>query len=171
MNNREVTPIEGLVLIAMCLIGILVVLSCVGCGTVDVDLTARPTQGLNQSCTLYALADYAELCGHAPITREERLRVWRGVASERGLSLIDAWEHATRAGWVAAGSYPDFASLDSLADGPMLASLRDSRHAVVVISRSGDDVTILDPRYVEPVVMRVSRLESETRGFYYRSGK
>lgn len=148
--------------------GILAVLSCCGCAT---DPNARPTQGLNQSCTLYALADYAEITGHAPIPREERLRVWRGVASERGLSLIDAWSLATRAGWVAAGSYPGIVTLDRLSDGPMLASLADARHAVVVIKRSGDDVTILDPRYVEPVVMRAARLESETRGFYYRENK
>jgi hypothetical protein len=167
-NDRQVTPVQVVAIIAAGCVGILLVLALCGCAT---EFNARPTQGLNQSCALYALADYAELCGHAPITREERLRVWRGVASERGLSLIDAWEHATRAGWVAAGSYPGIVTLDSLDDGPLLASLRDSRHAVVVISRAGDDVTILDPRYVDPVVMRVSRLESETRGFYYRENK
>jgi hypothetical protein len=82
--------------VAVCILSVILLLV-TGCVT---DQTYRPIQGLNQSCTLYVLADYAERTGHSPITREDRLRVWMQANGhwDRGLSLLDAWALAAKAG-------------------------------------------------------------------------
>jgi len=131
---------------------------------------ARPTQGVLPSCALYALADAAEVQYGKPISAEERLRVWRQLSGKQrnGLTLEQAFEAAEKAGWVPGDSYLRIWTLDALADGPLIAILGSRKHAVTVLSRSGGSVVYLDPRYSDPQSMTVARLETETKGFYYR---
>ena len=136
-----------------------------GCAT-----DARPTQGILPSCALYCMADCAEVQFGKPIPAEERLRVWRQLSGKQrnGLTLDQAFAAAERAGWVPGDSYLRILTLDSISDGPLIAVLRDHRHAVLVLSVGGGNAIVLDPRYTDPQTMTVARLETETKGFYYR---
>ena len=136
-----------------------------GCAT-----DARPTQGVLPSCALYTLADCAEVQFGKPIPAEERLRVWRGIGhlGMVGLTLDQAFAAAERAGWVPGDSYLRILTIDAISDGPLIAVLRDHRHAVLVLSVGGGNAIVLDPRYTDPQTMTVAKLETETRGFYYR---
>ena len=131
---------------------------------------ARPTQGVLPSCALYALADAAEVQYGKPISAEERLRVWRQLSGKQrnGLTLEQAFEAAEKAGWVPGDSYLRILTLDSISDGPLIAVLRDHRHAVLVLSVGSGSAIVLDPRYTDPQTMTVAKLETETKGFYYR---
>ena len=131
---------------------------------------ARPTQGVLPSCALYAIADAAEIQYGKPISSEERLRVWRGIGHLGlvGLTLDQAFAAAERAGWVPGDSYLRILTIDAISDGPLIAVLGPRKHAVTVLSRSGGSVVYLDPRYTDPQSMTVARLETETRGFYWR---
>ena len=131
---------------------------------------ARPTQGVLPSCALYAIADAAEIQYGKPISSEERLRVWRGIGhlGMVGLTLDQAFSAAERAGWVPGDSYLRIWTLDSISDGPLIAVLRDHRHAVLVLSVGSGSAIVLDPRYSDTQSMSLAKLETETRGFYYR---
>ena len=62
--------------------------------------TARPTQGLLNSCALCALADCIEIQTRKPISWEERLRVWAETTrSAKGTTMTEAWSAAVHAGW------------------------------------------------------------------------
>jgi len=131
---------------------------------------ARPTQGVLPSCALSTLADCAEVQFGKPISREERLRVWRGMGHLGlvGLTLDQAFAAAERAGWVPGDSYLRILTIDAISDGPLIAVLRDHRHAVLVLSVGSGSAIVLDPRYSDPQSMSLAKLETETRGFYYR---
>ena len=131
---------------------------------------ARPTQGVLPSCALYTIADAAEIQYGKLIPAEERLRVWRGIGhlGMAGLTLDQAFAVAERAGWVPGDSYLRIWTLDAISDGPLIAVLRDHRHAVLVLSVGSGSAIVLDPRYTDPQTMTVAKLETETRGFYYR---
>ena len=131
---------------------------------------ARPTQGVLPSCALYAIADAAEIQYGKPISSEERLRVWRQLSGKQrnGLTLDQAFAAAERAGWVPGDSYLRILTIDAISDGPLIAVLGPRKHAVTVLSRSGGSVVYLDPRYSDPQSMTVAKLETETRGFYWR---
>lgn len=137
------------------------------CGCVT-DPNARPTQGLNNSCALYALADAIEIQTRRPIPREERLRVWRTTRQTvHGTTLQEALAAAIKARWLPAGSYLlCVSSVNELARGPLVADLNG--HAVTLLSTAEGRVVYLDPRYEDPASIEIANLDRLTRGFYWR---
>lgn len=133
-----------------------------------VDPNARPTQGLNNSCALYALADCIEIQTRRPISRDERLRVWAETRhSVRGTTLQDAFAAAVQFGWVSRGDYLFCVSdVGQVARGPLLADLNG--HEVTLLSMREGSVLYLDPRFQAPQTIDVAALDRLTKGFYWK---
>lgn len=131
-----------------------------GCAT-----SGRVTQGLNNSCGLYALADAIEIQLHKPISQEERLRVWRTMRDPDHARIDDCFSAAQVAGWVSDKAWLCASELDTI-NGPVLADI--GRHLVCILSVTGGKVMYLDPRYEDPQSMTVRQMERMHHGMYWR---
>lgn len=141
----------------------------VGCAT---DPNARPIQGLNPACTLYAIADCAEIQFHKSIGREQRLTAWRDTYGSKdgdGATVMAAFMAASRAGWV-----PSSCILRTIHDPeveiqkvPLLAPMFN-RHLITILSITDGVVTYFDPSLLDPQTMKLKHMNSATDGLYYR---
>jgi hypothetical protein len=129
------------------------------------EVSNRPTQGLNNSCGLYALADAIEIQTHKSISREERLRVWRTFRDPDRVTVDDCLTAAQIAGWVSDKAWLCASELDTI-NGPLLADI--GGHLVCILSVSSGKVMYLDPRYVDPESVTVRQMERMHRGMYWR---
>ena len=149
----------------------------IGCTT---NINRRPTQGLLNSCSLYALANAIEIQKKKSINREERLRVWRLTNKTiGGATLDDAFKAAREAKWVALVSWLQVVDdLDSelhqypLNQCPVICCING--HAIMLISiRIGleledDEVIYFDPRYNDAQSINLNSLNIATGGIYWK---
>ncbi len=153
----------------VCLVGI-VALAFVGCAT---DKNARPVQGLNPACSVYAIANACEVQFGKKISREERLKVWadtKKFGRDEGASLLSAFSAGCRAGWIPETAWLRYTSypLDEIKEAPLLG--RIGTHAITILSISEEDGTViyLDPTLVDPQSTTFKRINNLCGGMYWR---
>jgi len=147
-------------------LSVLLVLIIFGCATETNDV--RPTQGLLNSCVLYALADAIEIQTGRSISRDERLKAWNKTKhSDRGTTIYEAFSAAIKFGWLPKDSW--LMAVTDLNNTKISSLICDiGGHMVVLLSIKDGNVIYLDPRYIDPQSMSIKQMDRATKGFYWR---